>query len=418
MQEIVEMRSIIRRLLCLSIAALLLSSCKIPSDEDNRNSTSTPTALIKTPVEPDPTLFPMSTKEVQGARTRSATGTESQSGCAHEGSENGTESPDNLSYLLYCSVEDEDINECSILNMLQNETYSLPDDLIPLGWSPTGDRLLLADVNGPSVYTTDRLGRNPTEVFSVESDQVENDWGWWLSENEIIIAGRTSDGAGTTWQYYLVNLESGSSVAFDPNETWQIYDVATNGGFWIEGWEEVEIVYTDHSRTPLWDKGDVKADITPNISYLSIYPDNCGIVFIGCTGDRTQGDRSCSIYNEVLNSEGKSSVVPLYLLGDAVYAYSLEVSPDSRYLAFVDYWMNLIVIDLSDGTLAYKRTLPFTSRATPHIVWGPDSNNIAIDIDTTEEGHVIIFQSVLTDPMSVINPGPGSRLVEWRSFSK
>jgi hypothetical protein len=417
MQEMVEMSRVTRRLLYLSMVALLLASCKISSEIDNRNGTSI-TTPPETPTEFDPTYHATSTKASQETLTPAITGVHIQLGCEQEGHENPTESPNDFSYLLYCSI-DEGMEKCSVWDVLQNETYPLPNGLIPLGWSPTGDRLLLVDESGPGVYTADTLGGDPVEVFSVGSDQVETDWGWWLSEDEIIVAGRVrSEGGLLYWQYYRVNVESGSSDAFDRDETWQIYDVATNGGLWIEGWPEIELVDANHRRIPLWDEGDVAVEITPYYSYISTYPNNCGVVFIGCLGDRAQGDRSCSIYNAVFDSEGISSVAPLYALGDAANADSIEVSPDSRKMAFIDYWRNLIVIDLSDGQIVYERAFPFTIRATPQLVWSPDSNEIAMDIDTAEEGHIVIILDLQLDTMDIIGPTPVTRLVEWRAISQ
>ena len=388
------------------------------SEIANRTWTSTATALSETPSELDPAYIGKAIDGSEDAPTHSPQVVKNQPGCDQEGGKTPTISPNDRSYLAYCSLDDDSMEKCSVLEMLQDEIYLLPDGLIPLGWSPTGDRLLLADEIGPSVYTADTLGRNPIEVFSVGSDQVENNWGWWLTENEVIVAEQISEEGLRYWQYYRVNLESGLSEPFDRNETWQIYDVATNGGFWIEGWLEIDLVYANYSRTPLWDEGDVAVDVTPYVSYLSIYPNNCGIVFIGCTGEYSQGDLNCSISNALLYSEGVASVATLYPLGDAVYAYSIEASPDSRSVAFIDYWTNLIVIDLLDGHVVYEKNLPFTLLTTPQLVWGPDSTNIAINIDTAEEGRIIIIQSVLTDTMSVIKSGLGTRLVEWRSFSQ
>ena len=141
------------------------------------------------------------------------------------------------------------------------------------------------------------------------------------------------------------------------------------------------------------------------------------VVFIGCSGVRAEGERSCWLYTAVLHNQSISGVTPLYPLGDFASAHSIEVSPDSRYLAFVDYWSNLVVIDLSDAHIVYERELPFTLVTTPQIAWGPDSNEIAINILSQEEMGLFI-QNLQLDTMSIIVSGGIRNLIEWRAISQ
>jgi uncharacterized SAM-binding protein YcdF (DUF218 family) len=411
------MRRVILLLVCLSVMIPLLVSCQISPGRINRDWTPAPTAPLETPTITTSTQASTPSEASKRTPTPSPTRVDAQSSCEQAGRENSIVSPNDLSYLLYY-MQDGIVIRGRMLDMITKETHPLPDGLVPLGWSPSGKVLLLADANGSTLYTTDTFGGNPEEAFSVGSDQVEH-WGWWLSEDKVIVADRIqSDGGAISWQYYLVNLESGSSESFDRDKTWHIYDVATNGGFWIEGGQEVDLVYLDHRRFPLWDEGDVVTEIAPRPSYLSIHPNNCGVVFVGCSGDRTQGDRSCSIYDALLGSEGIVSVTTLYPLGAGINIDSIQVSPNSRFLAFIEATKNLIVIELNSGDVFYESGLPFTARNIPEIIWGPNSNEIVIAIDSAEEGDLLIIQNMEEDTSSQIMTEAESTLVEWSSFSQ
>ncbi len=271
--------------------------------------------------------------------------------------------------------------------------------------------MLFADTDGRAFYTSDDVGQSPIEVWSLDSGEAEH-WGWWLTDEKIIVAERKVYDESIYWFYYLVDIQDGTAEMLDPATTWWVYEVAPDGSFWIEKGEETFIAHPDGTRELLWEEGEVITDISPRPAYLSVYSDSSGLVFIGCTEDRELGNRYCAIYEVQILPDGVSIANEIYKLGDIATAHSITVSSENRYIGFVSELMKVTIIEMDTGKIIQEIALPDGVRSTPGLIWGPDPTLLAINYETTN-GEVLIIYNLSTDEKRILNTEDGLRVVDW-----
>ena len=407
-------KQLVTKLIVLFCSSLLLMACQRNGNIQKEQTTSAdwkmPPTIPREREDSRPTETP------RRIDTPIFTPVSASNSCDQVNGEAQELSLSDLSYLLF-TIQKEGGYQSKILDLSTNSYHLLPAGLVPLAWSPSGDSLLLADGKGPNFYLADRLGNSQKLVFSLETGQAEH-WGWWLSDHEIIVPERKyTNGETIAWQYYLVDIDKGEETAFDPNVTWQIYDVAQNGGFWVEKGRSFQLVFSDGHRINLWEEGDIITEISPRPAYVSIFPNGCGVVFVGCSGDRALGDRKCSIYSAQVRSGTIKHVTEVYSLEDDDRFDSIKVSRDSKYVAFFSSLEKMLILRLDNNELERTYDLHPQSRSIPEFVWGPTANLIAVNFDSIE-GEITESSDIQRSETIILTKETGINLVEWRSFDR
>lgn len=303
----------------------------------------------------------------------------------------------------------------SILNTTNGKTSDLADNLLPIRWSPSGKKLLLTDRQGPSFYVSDQYGNTPVLVWSVEEGDAAPR-GWWVNEEQIIVAEfRLDSTVLPTYVHYLLDLTSGTASLMDPSITWDIKDVAPNGSFWVENRESIQVVFRDGSSEDLWVEGDVIVDIPLFPTYVSIAPDSCSVVFLGCNTKNPQdNNRACGIYEASIGPNEVSEATLIFTLGESADAASIQVSPNNRFIGFVSPSLEtILVISKETGDLVHKIAYPEEIRSTPQLRWGPNSSKIAITYETPE-GSVLIIYDLVNGTLEKHPTEAGLRIADWR----
>jgi Tol biopolymer transport system component len=152
------------------------------------------------------------------------------------------------------------------------------------------------------------------------------------------------------------------------------------------------------------------SEVAPPFAFL---PDGSGIFFYGSTGDRQSTAFSADIYFARIQNGEVQPGYPIYHLDQAANVKTMRVSPDGRYLAYVDlHSLTVRVLDLMD--LSSETTFPVQALAEPLFVWSPDGTQVAVAYSGSLEALTLI--EVATGESEALLSAPWSWFVpvDWR----
>ena len=316
---------------------------------------------------------------------------------------------DTQSLILY-----EDHMSGGFFNVDTGGIFTFTDGLMPIGWSPTGDKLLLINNMDGGLYIADKLGREMEMLFIPEIGVVGKDTRW-LTDDMIlaVVEIDMGDPLLSHPEISIINLQTGEVQQLEDSSGSLLLAVSPTGNYWLEHRGKTVVVYEDGSSNTF--AGGIQLSSNglhewykPMIAFL---PDGTGLFFIYCESNL------CSIYlSKVIEGE-ISSGIPVYQLGKTITADSIRVSPNGISLAWYDPWgSEFTIFDIEN--LIVKNTITWPMKKSEvKFIWSPDSTTLAIsEDDLNSYQYEVTLININTGERNTYPDVPVGKLLDWREI--
>lgn len=260
-----------------------------------------------------------------------------------------------------------------LMNGDGSEQIRISEDLRPVGWSPSGDQLLLANEN--NLYLANGNGTEQKLLYN--NPDLQSLWGTsWLDDETILL--QVWYDYENTHAHYL-DVKTGNVEQLSPDEWRLILAVSPNSDFLIQ-WsvKGYEIVDRDGHKTPILTNFDLyyvspKPIHDPSIVFL---PDGNEIIFAGCPIIDEQPIAQCFLYRAAVSAKGLSTPDAFFVIHEEIRNLSnLSISTDGHYLSFIYSEEILAIWDLASDQMVAEWDLDLgRGGGLKYVLWSPYSS--------------------------------------------
>lgn len=256
--------------------------------------------------------------------------------------------------------------------------HQIDENLYPLSWSPSGERLLLFRDN--KLYLADRDGADIRLLY--EDPSSSDFWGSeWLTDEIVLLQSWVTQ---FDPHVYYLNVLTGELRIPEPNYWRTIKAVAPHGEFWIQrSAEGLSIVNLNDTIIPILEGITISDEDWVNYPEIAFSPNGREIAFTGCYENISS---SCAVFRAAISAEGVSSLQAIIDLGDFRSIRQVAFSFDGQYLAALYRDEQLAIWNLESNEPAFYWL--FQEKIQPlYIMWAPTSWVLLYEVYSTSPAY-------------------------------
>jgi hypothetical protein len=265
---------------------------------------------------------------------------------------------------------------------------------------------------GGDLYLSGPDGSDPM-LFWEPPSEYWAETAWWLTDDMILV--ELCAGQWPNCSPHLLELRDRSLRSLPFADARLVVGVAPDGSIWLEWGAGLFVARPDGSRREFQAAAGIGLDppmasVAPPFAFL---PDGSGVLFNGVTGDWQLGTLSRDIYFARVVAGEVQPGHSIYHLNADANVKSMRLSPDGRYLAYVDiHGMEINILDLID--ISVGGTFHIDAIAEPLFVWSPDGSQLAVTYTGPPEAITLV--DVATGERETLLSAPQTWFVpvDWR----
>lgn len=307
-----------------------------------------------------------------------------------------------------------------LIDITNDRDIPFADGFVTFPWSVSGKYMLLyyTPVEGRGLYLANADGSNLSFISNeFGSPSFESQW---LTDDLVLLQFYLNH--GTEYVIHLLNIEDKRLERVEHGHGRIIEAVSPSGDFWIQS---VYQTGTFELATP---EGDVieilhefpgfqksKQPFTdPNIVFT---PFGESIIFDACEGPEILNENTCYIYLAEVSANGVGDVLPIFNLGNLRNVSYLQVSPDGKYLSFINHKQEIVFINLDNYVIDYQ--WPWANHSN-YYFWSPNSKSIvyeSFDEEIQQYRGLSIMEIETGEEVMVTDGESVERVFDWQFIS-
>ena len=313
--------------------------------------------------------------------------------------------------LILVSVPDYPAWTGGLIDGLTGDTLPIPQDYVPIGWSPSLTRLALVDTEFHALFIATPTGQGIHLLWHPPAGFVGLNSRWLTDCTMLVLVFETLDDAYPS--VFLLDVYTGRADSVQPSDQGYLVATSADGSFWVEYDSDLEVVWPDGTRRPFLQTGSaVVAGSFPYNQSIAFIPGADQVVYVAC--EEPSWPRSCHMYLAPVSEGRVLEGAPIYFLGGESGVASVRASPDARLLAFNNFGLGVFsILDLR--TALVVSTLPWPEgRSQASLVWSPDSSSIATSYMGPHTAAITVWNFTTGDRRLLRESSNPANLIDWR----